>query len=136
MTAGGGQGGFPATPSSTLGRPRTASSFKELFSLRSKAFEPLAVPGAPACFPGSECGVTPLPQFPRPYEPPSKPQPAAARVKFRFLPTHPGWVVFCCFTTLASQRHNQRFTTLARKRGCHLAGKNAPGAPHIPRVLE
>ena len=85
-------GGFPATPSSTLGRPRTASSFKELFSLCSKAFEPLAVPGAPACFPGSECGVTPLPQFPRPYEPLSKPQPAAARVKFRFLPTRPGWV--------------------------------------------
>ena len=85
-------GGFPATPSSTLGRPRTARSFKELFSLCSKAFEPLAVPGAPACFPGSECGVTPLPQFPRPYEPPCKPQPAAARVKFCYLPTRPGWV--------------------------------------------
>ena len=57
-------GGFPATPSSTLGRPRTASSFKELFSLCSKAFEPLAVPGAPACFPGSECGVPPCPNSP------------------------------------------------------------------------
>ena len=85
-------GGFPATPSSTLGRPGTASSFKEQFSLCSKAFEPLAVPGAPACFPGSECGVTPLPQFPRPYEPQCKPLPAAAGVKFCFLPTHPGWV--------------------------------------------
>ena len=85
-------GGFPATPSSTLGRPRTARSFKELFSLCSKAFEPLAVPGAPACFPGSECGVTPLPQFPRPYKPPSKHQPAAAQVKFRCAPTRPGWV--------------------------------------------
>ena len=76
-------GGFPATPSSTLGRPRTARSFKELFSLRSKAFESLAVLGAPACFPGSECGVTPLPQFPRPSRPQCLPQPAAAGVKFR-----------------------------------------------------
>ena len=84
-------GGFPATPSSTLGRPRTASSFKELFSLCSKAFEPLAVPGAPACFPGSECGVTPLPQFPRPYEPRCKPQPAAASVPHEFALCAKSW---------------------------------------------
>ena len=35
---------------------------------------------------------TPLPQFPRPSRPQCLPQPAAAGVKFCFLPTHPGWV--------------------------------------------
>ena len=34
---------------------------------------------------------TPLPQFPRPYEPQCKPLPAAAGVKFCYLPTRPSF---------------------------------------------
>ena len=43
-------------------------------------------------------------------------------------PAQGGWAAQR-FTTLWAQQHNQRFTTLARQRGCHLAGKSAPGAP-------
>ena len=90
MTAGGGQGGSPRHPPPHNPR-KIARAHKNFLRCAQKP----CCPGdfaSGACFPGSECGVTPLPQFPRPSRPQCLPQPAAAGVKFRFLPTRPGWV--------------------------------------------
>ena len=110
----GGQGGSPRHPPAHIAcksvkRART-------FCAAHKSLAACADLLPLACFPGSECGVTPLPQFPRPSRPQCLLQPAAARVKFRYLPTHPRWAIFYRCTTLASQQHNKRPTTLARQR--------------------
>ena len=109
--AGGGQGGSPRHPPAHIAcksvkRART-------FCAAHKSLAACADLLPLACFPGSECGVTPLPQFPRPSRTPCKPQPAAARVKFRFLPTHP------------SLNHPQRPATLHR----HSSTSALPSCP-------
>ena len=86
---GGGQGGSPRHPPAHIAcksvkRART-------FCAQHKSLAACADLLPLACFPGSECGVTPLPQFPRPYEPPCKPQPAAASVPHEFALRAKSW---------------------------------------------
>ena len=62
---------------------------------------------------------------PRAPQPPCLQLPAAAQVKFCFLPTRPGWVGRTAQNHPTTLDGNERETTLAHQRGCHLAINSA-----------
>ena len=90
MTAGGGQGGSQATPFAAQ-RLQIREARKNFLCAAQKPFAFTSLLPLARLF-WAKSMFTPLPQFPRPYEPRCKPQPAAAWVKFCYLPTRPGWV--------------------------------------------
>ena len=99
------------------------SSAQELFVRSTKA-----LPLARICYRsrgsfGLRACSPPCPNSPGLTSRAASPSPLPRRSRFVFFPPARGGWAAQRQTTLASQQHNQRSATLARKRGCHLAGK-------------